>query len=166
MRSDTPITFDERPVLTSMLDYARATVRYKSEGLTEELAGESPVPTSPLLTFKGLVNHLYWVEKTWIEQNYLGRSIEGPWTDEEPDREFTVALEHPLASLLDRYDEQCATYNRLLRGHPLDASCARSIRDGRRPALRWVLQHLIEETARHNGHLDVVRELLDGSRGV
>jgi uncharacterized damage-inducible protein DinB len=166
MRSDTPVTFDERAVLTSMLDYARATVRYKSEGLTEELAGESPVPTSPLLTFKGLVNHLYWVEKTWIEQNYLGRSIEGPWTDEEPDREFAVALEYPLAALLDQYDEQCATYNRLLEGHSLDTSCARPIRDGRRPALRWVLQHLIEETARHNGHLDVLRELLDGSRGV
>lgn len=165
MRSDTPEQWDERSVLTTMLDYARATVRAKCEGLDESLARAAPLRTSPMMTVNGLVSHLRWVEHSWLEHRFLGGPDDGPWTDDEPDREFTLATEVPLAQLLDEYDEQSERMRALVAAQSLDATSALPISDGRHPALRWVLMHLVEETARHNGHLDVLRELADGTTG-
>ena len=165
MRTDTPEQWDERSVLTAMLDYARATVRVKSEGLDESLARAAPLPTSPIMTVSGLVSHVRWVEHSWLEHRFLGGPDLGPWTDDEPDREFTLATEVPLAQLLDEYDEQSERMRALVAAHPLDALSALPLSDGRAPALRWVLMHLVEETSRHNGHLDVLRELADGTTG-
>jgi uncharacterized damage-inducible protein DinB len=165
MRTDTPEVFDERGVLTAMLDYARATVQHKCAGLDDVLAELAPLPTSPLMTVKGLVSHLRWVEHSWLEHTFLGGPDEGPWTDEEPDAEFTVVLGSPLSVVLGEYEAQSARFRELVAAADLDQPSARPLSDGRRPPLRWVLQHLIEETARHNGHLDVLRELLDGQTG-
>lgn len=143
MRTDTPQDWDERSVLTTMLDYARATVRVKCEGLSDELARRAALPTSPLMTVSGLVSHVRWVEHSWIDHRFLDGPDLAPWTDEDLDGEFTMAV----------------------AGIDLDALSALPLRDGRRPNLRWVLMHLVEETARHNGHIDVLRELADGTTG-
>src|SRR5215469_936864 len=100
---DIPASFDERTVLTTMLDYARDTVHAKCEGLSEADARRAPLPGSPLMTISGLVSHLRWVETSWIEEVLLGRAIETPGTDEDPDREFRIALEMPLAEVLADY---------------------------------------------------------------
>jgi hypothetical protein len=76
-----------------------------------------------------------------------------------------TAVDVPLAQLLAEYEEQSARYRRLVAEHELDAPAARLRRDGGRLDLRWVLLHLIEETARHNGHIDILRELLDEQKG-
>jgi uncharacterized damage-inducible protein DinB len=142
-----------------------ATVRVKCDGLDESLARSAPLSTSPIMTVSGLVSHVRWVEHSWLEHRFLGEPDRGPWTDEEPDREFTLATEVPLAQLLDEYDEQSERMRALVAAHPLDALSAMPLSDGRAPALRWVLMHLVEETSRHNGHLDVLRELADGTTG-
>jgi uncharacterized damage-inducible protein DinB len=162
VRTDTPEVFDDRGVLVAMLDYARATVRHTCDGLDDALAEVAPLSTSPLMTVKGLVGHLRWVEHSWLEHTFLGGPDLGPWTDEEPDAEFAVALGSPLSVLLEEYEAQSARFRDLVARADLDQPSALPISDGRRPTLRWVLQHLIEETARHNGHLDILRELLDG----
>jgi uncharacterized damage-inducible protein DinB len=162
---DTPPSWDERTTLTTMLDYARDTVRVKCEGLSEENARSAPLPGSPLMTISGLVSHLYWVERDWIERDFLGGEDVGPWTEEEPDREMSIALEIPLETLLQDYAAQAERYRQLVAGRDLDERAARPLRSGEHPTLRWILFHLVEETARRNGHIDILRELADGVTG-
>lgn len=165
-RTDTPAAWDERTQLTTFLDYARATARAKCEDVSAENARKAPLPGSPLMTLSGLINHLRWVEYWWFQVVFLGEEDQGPWTDEDPDREMRIAVDIPLPDLLREYEEQSARYRELVAASDLDTQAKRPIRDGRHADLRWILLHLVEETARHNGHLDIVRELVDGKTGV
>ncbi len=163
---DMPSAWDERTQLTTFLDYARDTARAKCEGLSAEDARKAPLPASPLMTPSGLVNHLRWVEYYWFRVVFLGEEDEGPWTDEDPDREMRIAVDLPLAQVLDEYAEHAERHRKLVAEQALDTEAQRATRDGRHVDLRWILLHLIEETARHNGHLDILRELIDGRTGV
>lgn len=163
---DMPSAWDERTQLTTFLDYARDTARAKCEGLSAEDARKAPLPGSPLMTPSGLVNHLRWVEYYWFRVVFLGEEDEGPWTDEDPDREMRIAVDLPLAQVLDEYAEHAERHRKLVAEHDLGTEAQRATRDGRHVNLRWILLHLIEETARHNGHLDILRELIDGRTGV
>ncbi|MGW2614802.1 DinB family protein [Streptomyces sp. NPDC001500] len=163
---DMPAAWDERAQLTTFLDYARDTARAKCAGLSDADARRAPLPGSPLMTPSGLISHLRWVEYYWFRVVFLGEEDEGPWTDEDPDREMRIAVGLPLAQLLAEYAEHADAHRALVAGQDLDARASRPSRDGRHVDLRWILLHLIEETARHNGHLDVLRELIDGTTGV
>ncbi|MEV5310048.1 MULTISPECIES: DinB family protein [unclassified Streptomyces] len=165
-RTDTPPAWDERTQLTTFLDYARDTARAKCEGVSAENARRAPLPGSPLMTLSGLISHLRWVEYWWFQVVFLGEEDEGPWTEEDPDREMRIAVDIPLPDLLREYADQCARYRDLVAANDLDTRAKRTIRDGRHVDLRWILLHLTEETARHNGHLDIIRELVDGTTGV
>ncbi|MCX3059217.1 DinB family protein [Streptomyces beihaiensis] len=162
---DMPAAWDERAQLTTFLDYARDTARAKCDGVCEENARKSLLPGSPLMTMSGLINHLRWVEYYWFQVVFLGEEDQGPWTDDDPDREMRVAVDFPLAQLLDEYAEHSARYRELVARTDLDQRAERPVRDGRHVDLRWILHHLVEETARHNGHLDIIREMLDGTTG-
>jgi uncharacterized damage-inducible protein DinB len=166
IRTDLPSAWDERSTLNAMLDYARATVRAKCEGLSEDLARQAPLPTSPLTTIAGLVSHVRWVEYSWFEVVFLGQEDRGPWTEQDPDREMRIGLDVPLRQLLDEYDAQSGRYRVLVAEHDLDSRSQRSMSNGETVTLRFVLLHLIEETARHNGHLDLLREMADGVTGT
>ena len=165
MRTDKPQVWDERGTITAMLDYVRATVREKCEGLSQADARSAPLPTSPLMSISGLVSHIHWVEYSWFQTRFLGEPDEGPWTDEDPDREMHYALDTPIGELLDAYDAQSERYRALVAATDLDARSAQAVRDDGHVTLRWILLHLIEEIARHNGHIDLLRELADGVTG-
>jgi uncharacterized damage-inducible protein DinB len=156
---------DERASLATFLDYVRDTARAKCDDVSQEDARRAPLPGSPLMTLCGLISHLHWVEYYWFQVVFLGEEDEGPWTDEDPDREMRIALDVPLADLLSAYDAQCARYRKLVADHDLDTEARRARDNGKRVNLRWIMLHLIEETARHNGHLDILRELADGRTG-
>jgi uncharacterized damage-inducible protein DinB len=164
-RERPPFTADERTQLVTWLDMQRGIIHWKCEGLSEQDAHRAVLPTSPLMTMAGVVSHLRWVEHTWFEVLFLGRPAEGPqFLDEPEDAEMRVDG-IPLAQLLAEYDRQCAISNEIIAAHSLDDV-------GRHPdfrsaaaSLRWMLIHMIEETARHAGHLDAIRELLDGTKG-
>ncbi|MGY0021109.1 DinB family protein [Streptomyces sp. cg35] len=162
---DTPPAWDERTQLTTFLDYTRATARAKCDGVSEENARKALLPGSPLMTMSGVINHLRWVEYYWFQVVFLGEEDRAPMTDEDPDREMRIAVDFPLAQLLDEYAEQSARYRELVAGAGLGEQAQRAIRNGLHVDLRWILHHLIEETARHNGHLDILREMLDGTTG-
>lgn len=165
-RTDIPIAWDERTMLTTFLDYARATVHVKCEGLSDRDARRAPLPTSPLMTISGLVNHLRWVEYSWFQVRLLGEEDHGPWTDDDPDREMRIAVDFPIAQLLDEYEAQCARYRDVAAALDLDTQSTWTTRStGETVTLRWILFHLIEETARHNGHIDILREMADGVTG-
>ncbi|MPZ62100.1 MAG: DUF664 domain-containing protein [Propionibacteriales bacterium] len=166
-RTDVPPAWDERSMLTTFLDYARATVHAKCEGLSDVDARRAPLPGSPLMTISGLVSHLRWVEYSWFQVRLLGEEDRGPWTDEDPDREMRIGAERPLADLLSEYEAQCVRYRELVAARDLDEPAQWSFRDGTTtPTLGWILFHLIEETARHNGHIDILREMADGATGM
>ena len=162
---DVPDSLDERAILTRFLDYARDTVHAKCAGLSDADARRAPLPASPLMTISGLVSHLRWVESAWIEQTLLGGTIDAPWTDDDPDREFRIAVEVPLSQLLAEYRAACARHRELVASLDLETRAKGDLRRAEPVTLRWILFHLTEETARHNGHIDLLRELADGARG-
>jgi uncharacterized damage-inducible protein DinB len=162
-RIDVPHAADEASMLIAWLDWHRATVFAKTEGLAEDLAHRPLLASSPLMTVAGLVSHLYWVERGWIEHTLLGGPDDQPWTAEDPDKDFK-ADGTPVAELLAAYERQCTRNNEVVRSLSLDTVSAME-RRGEPVTLRWILLHLIEETARHNGHIDILREMLDGVTG-
>jgi uncharacterized damage-inducible protein DinB len=163
---DVPATWDERTILTTFLDYTRDTVHAKCAGLSDELARRAPLPGSPLMTISGLVSHLRWVEYSWIECNMLGAEKHAPWTDDDPDREMRIAVGIPLAELLADYRAVCTRHSELIAPLDLDTPSRGQLPWRSEPVtLRWILFHLVEETARHNGHIDILREMADGVTG-
>ena len=161
-----PLTSDERTQLTGWLDLQRSFVRMKCEGLSEADAHRKLLPTSPLMTMAGLVAHLRWNEYSWFQLNLLGVPDTGqtPWTEGgHPDAEMFVD-DVPLGELLDSYDEECARSNLAIASRSLDdVETGPYAVQGEAASLRYILCHMIEETARHLGHLDIIRELLDGA---
>ena len=94
------------------------------------------------------------------------QSIAAGRTDDDPDREFRIAVEVPLAQLLAEYRAACARHRDLVASLDLDTPSRGAPGGSAEPVtLRWILFHLTEETARHNGHIDILRELADGVRG-
>ncbi|MFI5709998.1 DinB family protein [Kribbella sp. NPDC051620] len=160
-------TADERASLIGWLDVQRALVRPKCEGLSEADAHRQLLPTSPLTTVAGLVSHLRWVEYSWFTENLLGTPDTGqtPFTEGgHPDAEMFVD-HRSLPDLLDEYDAECARSNEILADFTLDDVETAALPMRGPASTRYILNHMIEETARHLGHLDILRELLDGQRG-
>lgn len=160
---DIPETFDERTILVQMLHYTQDTAVMKVSGLSEELARTAPLPGSPLMSPANVLNHLRWVERSWINDDLFGGEDDAPWSEEDPDAEFKEGSELPIAEVIRLYEEEAARSRAVFAEVDLDM-----VRLGDRVqpvTARWILNHLIEETARHNGHLDILRELADGSTG-
>jgi uncharacterized damage-inducible protein DinB len=155
---------DERTMLTEFLDLHRAAVHRKVAGLSDDDAWRRFVPS--LTSAAGIVKHLGYVEQSWFRVRLAGETgLPVPWTDENPDADFERAEGDTLEGLLEVYARQCDRSRETTASMQLDDLAAAPGRDGRRTTLRWVLVHMIEETARHNGHLDIVRELIDGQTG-
>jgi len=165
-RDDLPAegeSWDERSLLLTMLRYTQQTAVEKVQGLSEDLARTAPLSTSPRMAPANLLNHLRWVEWSWIHVDLLDEPDQGPWTKENPDAEFDQGSELPLDEVIRLYEEQADATRAYFADADLDAETRRKRK--RTLTTRWVLLHLIEETARHNGHLDILREMADGSVG-
>lgn len=162
-RTRPPHVADERTQLLGWLDLQREIVRLKCAGLSHADAHRVVVPTSPLLTVAGLVSHLRWTEHLWFEVRFLGSPQDASRAGTSNDDDFRV---HgiPLRQLLTEYASQGARSNEIASAASFDDVAMRADYANGRATLRWVLQHMLEETARHLGHLDIVRELLDGRK--
>jgi uncharacterized damage-inducible protein DinB len=161
---------DERETLGSMLDYYRETVVWKCSGMSDEDLRKAIVPSG--WSMLGMVNHLAYVEQWWFQELFAGKPAADlapvPWTDEDPDADFRIGPDQSTESVLDFYTVCCERSRDITASASLDDLTAQWPADRppeRRPTLRWILVHLIEETARHAGHMDVVRELIDGATG-
>lgn len=155
----------EKQALQHFLDYQRASVRATVEGLDEEAWHRSVVPSG--WTPAGLVQHLGDAERHWFQSVVTGSDIDLPWDEGRPayDPDAPFICDRPAAEVLAYYRQQCQRSDEVLAGTPLSAAPRGQHGD---PALeepsdlRWIVLHLIEETACHAGHLDIARELLDG----
>ena len=159
---------DERDMLGQYLDYQRETILLKTEGLTREQLGQR-IPTSGL-TLAGLLYHLALNEESWFEVHFAGlperEDFAGIDWEADPEYEFRTALEKEPDWLRRRYRDACDRARQVVAGAAgLDAKSAAPWRDGEPFTLRWVMLHLIEETSRHAGHADLLREAIDGSTG-
>ncbi len=156
---------DEHATLTGLLEWYRQGVALKVEGMDQVAAATSPLGSGT--TAAGVVKHLALVEDSWFTDRLAGRGLPEPWAsapfEEDPDWEFHSAAEEPLADSLDLYRVACRRSRAVADELDLDRSALDE--RGRRITLRFVLVHLLEETARHLGHLDVLRELADGRTG-
>lgn len=159
-----PAEADERTMLTGWLAWQRATVRIKCDGLTEADARRAVLPASPTMTIAGLVSHLRWVEHGWFEVSFLGEPDRSPSTD--GDRHAGWRTDGvSLHQVLDEYERQCQRSQEIVAAHEFDEVEEFAPPGLERVNLRWIVTHMIEETARHLGHLDAMRELIDGVTG-
>lgn len=163
-RKRPPYTADERTQLVGWLDLQRAIIGWKCDGLSDADAHRPVLPASPRMTMAGLVSHMRWVESLWFEIVLLGQPATGPQFDGPADADMMVEG-IPLAQLLQEYDRQCAVSNEIIAAHSLDDVGQHPDFAAAAATLRWILLHMIEETARHAGHADAIRELLDGEKG-
>jgi uncharacterized damage-inducible protein DinB len=157
--SEPPFVADEREMLLAYLQRQRDLVLWKLGGLSDHDAAR--VATTSGLTIHGIVYHLTDVERSWVRRWFAGRRglhIDG--VDEfhvGPPRDLTGAR---LKELLAGYVEESRRCDEVVREHSLDDL---EVKGGR--SLRWILHHLVEETSRHLGHLDLLCELADGRTG-
>lgn len=148
-------------MLRSFLQQNRSVILFKLDGVTPEAAGHSPVDSGT--TLLGIVKHLAWVERWWFCEFIGGQSPDYPWSEDDPDADFRVEPDDTLDSVRELYAAAVAEANAVI-----DAAASLEVTgDGRggERSLRWVLIHMIEETARHAGHMDIIREQLDGTLG-
>jgi hypothetical protein len=168
-RRDPETVTDELALLGEFLDYHRATLVMKVSGLTQEQLSVSVPPST--LTLAGLVKHLALVEDGWFQEDLLGRDLPEPWAsapfDDDPDWDFHSAVDDSPSELLELYAAACERSRAAVAevGNDLMAMMVRPTRRGERFNLRWILLHMLEETARHNGHADLLRESIDGQTG-
>jgi hypothetical protein len=151
----------EREMLESMLDFYRATVVNKVAGLTDAQAFTAAVSPSTL-TPATVVKHLAGTERFWFSIDFADLDVAWPWTDDDLHGNFQREPDDTLATVVADYIEECANSRRAIVDADLDDS-ARG--DGMDFTLRFAMIHMIEETARHCGHLDLLREVTDGAVG-
>ena len=143
---------DERATLLSLLDFQRDSFARKVSGVTEKEAAVSPVPSGTSLLW--LANHMGDAEMNWVLRRFLHRPED--WSEE--------GHASTLAEAVTRYRGVCSQVDEVLaRETNLDGLCPDD--GGSSVNLRWILAHLLEETARHAGHADIIREMIDGTVG-
>ena len=157
------MTGDERTMLSEFLDHQRATLLWKCEQLDGEALARRGVPPSTL-SLLGIVRHMAVVEWHWFERVFLGSDAPCPISlDQDRDADFNDLDPAGAMKDIELFERQCEDSRAIVAAAPgLEAEAARA----REPiALRWILVHMVEEYARHNGHADLLRELIDGAVG-
>ena len=170
-RTDPDLAGDELTLLSQFLEFHRATLVEKVGGLSAEQFAHRAVPTSAI-TLGGMVKHLALVEDDWFQVRLLGRADIEPWAsapfDEDRDWDWHSAADDSPKELLGLYDAACTRSRAAVAevGGDLETLSIETDREtGGRFSLRWIMIHMIEETARHNGHVDLIREAIDGRVG-
>lgn len=152
---------DEKTTLLAALQSHREVMLWKLEGLADEQVRKPMVPSGTNLI--GLVKHLANAEYGWFCETF-GRPTE-PLTDisQDPEADMRAAEGEAISDIVAFYRRSWVAADAAIRELPLDATGTSY--SGTRVSLRWVLVHMIEDTVRHAGHADILRELLDGGTG-
>jgi hypothetical protein len=170
-RPEPPLAADEAETLVGFLEYQRATFAWKCRGL--DATGLNTSVGVSTMTLGGMLKHLALVEDSKFSQWLHGREPDALWAgvdwDADPDWEWHSAVDNTPDELLAIWQESVvrarAGLAEALAGGGLAGLAKRPWPDGRAPSLRWILCHMIEEYARHNGHADLIRESVDGETG-
>jgi uncharacterized damage-inducible protein DinB len=163
-RSEPSFVLDEREMLEGWLEFHRVTLFLKCEGLSDADRKARPVATS-VLSLHGLLRHMAEVERGWFCRALLSdKDVPPLWYDEEnPDADIFPLDDANWENDLATWQAQCDVSREAARDKPLDFTGSSR---GNPVSLRWIYSHMIEEYARHNGHADLIREMVDGSVGA
>jgi uncharacterized damage-inducible protein DinB len=162
-RQEPPYILDDRPMLEGWLEFHRVTLLMKCEGLDDAGRKARPVPTS-LLSLHGLLRHMAEVERNWFRRVLL-REPETPtiWYDPAvEDSELFPLDDADWEADVAAWQAECEASRRAAADRALEDT---GLRRGQPVSLRWIYVHMVEEYARHNGHADLIRELVDGQVG-
>lgn len=154
---------DERSTLEAFLDFYRDAVKRKARGISEHDARRRLVPSAT--TLGGLIKHLYWVEMNWFQRTLaqVPDSELRPVAWDNPDATFPMEPEDTVDGLIVDYDRQCDLSRQITAQYELTDTAPHA--ELGEVSLRWIYIHMIDETARHAGHADILREQLDGAVG-
>jgi uncharacterized damage-inducible protein DinB len=162
-RIEPTFLLDERTMLEGWLEFHRTTLVLKCEGLTDEQRKARPVTTS-LLSLHGLIRHMAEVERGWFRRTIGSEDLPTIYSYAH-DTDAELALDDAdWDTDLAHWQAECGGARAAAAAHDLDYAAAHH-RTGALVSLRWAYNHMIEEYARHNGHADLIRELVDGSVG-
>jgi uncharacterized damage-inducible protein DinB len=167
-RPEPPIDADEAGTLIGFLNFQRATLAWKCAGL--DAAGLGATIAASTMTLGGILKHLALVEDYWFSEMLHARDSRPPWDavdfDVDPNWDWRTAADDSPEQLLELWQEfvehSRTSVAEALANGGLEQPAKRVWSDGRAPSLRWILTHMIEEYARHNGHADLLRESVDG----
>ncbi|HEV2372976.1 MAG TPA: DinB family protein [Streptosporangiaceae bacterium] len=170
-RPEPPPAADETATLLGFLDYQRATLAWKCSGL--DAAGLAATTAATSMTLGGILKHMALVEDYWFNQQLLGRELPSAWDSAgfgaDRDWEWHTAADDTPDQLRTMWgaaaERSREAVTEALADGGLGRLALRTWPDGRAPSLRWILCHMIEEYARHNGHADLLRESIDGETG-
>jgi uncharacterized damage-inducible protein DinB len=170
-RPEPPASAGEADTLIGFLEYQRATFAWKTAGL--DAAGLAKTVAASTMTLGGMLKHLALVEDGWFSVRLRGNKHASPWDtvdwDADPDWEWRTAAEDTPEQLHAIWQENVDRARRCLKDALAEGDLGQPAKeawpDGRAPSLRWILTHMIEEYARHNGHADLIRESVDGETG-
>jgi uncharacterized damage-inducible protein DinB len=171
-RPEPPVAEDEVGTLLGFLDWQRATLAWKCAGV--DAAGLRATTAASSMTLGGLLKHMALVEDSWFAKSLHGRGYSPPWDTvdwkADPDWEWRTAAEDSPEELFALWQDavqhsRALTEEAMADGDGLSTLAKQGWPDGRTPNLRWILCHMIEEYARHNGHADLLRESIDGQVG-
>jgi uncharacterized damage-inducible protein DinB len=170
-RPEPPLAADEIATLLGFLEFHRATLAWKCTGL--DASGLRATVGASSMTLGGMLKHLAYVEDQWFSRRLHGRDPQPPWDTvdwkADPDWDWHSAAEDSPEQLFalwqDAVTRSRSSVTEALADGGLERLARRTWSDGRAPSLRWILCHMVEEYARHNGHADLLRESVDGLTG-
>ena len=158
-----PRNDDERITLLAFLEWQRETLARKCGGLSADQMRIASVPPSNL-TLLGLVRHMADVERGWFRRTLAGEDVaERYGSDDDPDGDFDNVATADVDEALASWREECGLADEIMSRRALESTGHQ--RTGREVSMRWILNHMIEEYSRHNGHADLIRQAIDGATG-
>ncbi|RZU61216.1 DinB family protein [Zhihengliuella halotolerans] len=165
---DPPYDAGEREMLLNFIEFYRAIMLRKAEGLTRDELARTVEPST--MSLIGMIKHLAYVEHEWFTHRLEGRPMDAPWAnvdwDSDNDWDWNSAAADTWEDVATLYLREVDHSRDIMGRHnDLEAPLAVTTKDGRPISLRWMLVHLVEEYARHAGHADLLREAIDGSVG-
>lgn len=159
-RSFPPPDAAEYALLDGFLRYGQETMLHKIDGLSNDDLRRVVVPSGT--TLLGMVKHLAFVHRSWFRAELAGENVDFPWTDEDPDADWRVEPHETTEDIVRFYREELERCRAVTASIPLNTP----LRDPDHPyTLRWLMSYMIVEVARHCGHADILRELIDGKTG-
>jgi hypothetical protein len=165
-RAFPPPIADEREMLIASLEFHRATLVLKCRGLTiEQLKERSSPPSS--LSLLGLIRHLSYAERAWFRRVFAAEDVPDLYaTEADRDADFNQVTDADAEQAFAIFAAECEASRQIVAAAPsFDALAQKKTRLGKIMSLRWIVVHMIEEYARHNGHADLIRERIDGVTG-
>lgn len=147
--------------VVGFLQFVHTTAVNKVDGLDEVQARATPLESSPVMSPLGLIKHLTAVQRQHLQRTVGGQDLPSLWRSDDHDYEFRIGPHETIASVIAAYDEEWSRSQQTLR----EADWSAVVQSYRPVRVERLLTDVLQESARHLGHLDIVRELIDGTKG-